>query len=458
MGNIELIDKIGFLSATLALPFHYWIQYHFLNKFLGFKGKIYKFVFFVVLLIIFNFLTLKIQYPFRIIVNDLLWFILLCYLCYGNILIKLYAAIVPDAILLLIYITFLSFDFHISSYINSLNIGSGRDLFLLCLINLGRELINLALFFMVLKNICKFLNFKDRTVNTYQSLYLLIPCLATYSLILIFYFVQAIHVDNKDYYLFSIFPGIYSAVPLVSISLLVSILITAYTFKKMLEGEEIQQKNLLMEQQFKFQIDHSKNLEGVYSGIRRIMHDMNNHLICLKNLAKSKNIEEINNYLDTLGQTINKLDCKIKTGNAVSDAVINEKYNIAKLEDIEFSCDFLIPEGLTLSSVDLCIILGNALDNALEACMRIKNGNIHKEISVNSYIRDLYLIIEVSNSATDKIQYNKNKIVTKKNDKINHGIGISNIEMIVEKYNGILDIIEGKNKFVLNLMLKVKET
>ena len=90
--------------------------------------------------------------------------------------------------------------------------------------------------------------------------------------------------------------------------------------------------------------------------------------------------------------------------------------------------------------------------------MRIKNGNIHKEISVNSYIRDLYLIIEVSNSATDKIQYNKNKIVTKKNDKINHGIGISNIEMIVEKYNGILDIIEGKNKFVLNLMLKVKET
>lgn len=56
----------------------------------------------------------------------------------------------------------------------------------------------------------------------------------------------------------------------------------------MLQGEEIRQKNLLMEQQFKLQIDHSKNVESVYSGIRRIMHDMNNHLICLRNLAENK--------------------------------------------------------------------------------------------------------------------------------------------------------------------------
>ncbi|SQC02779.1 membrane-associated ATP-binding domain-containing protein [Clostridium tetanomorphum] len=414
MNNIQVIDKIGLLSSTLALPFHYAIQYYFLNKFLGFKDKIWKFTSFVVLLIILNFLTLKMQYPLRIIVNDLLWFILLCYLCYGNFLIKLYAAIVPSAILLLIYITFLSFDFHISSYVNSLNMDMRKDLILLCLMNLTRELINLALFFFALKNICKFLSFKGKTVNTYQSLYLLIPCLATYSLILVFYFIQAIHVDNKNYYLFSIFPEIYSVVPLVSISLLVSILITAYTFKKMLQGEEIRQKNLLMEQQFKLQIDHSKNVESVYSGIRRIMHDMNNHLICLRNLAENKNIEEITKYLDTLGQTVSKLDCKIKTGNTVSDAVINEKYNIAKLEGIEFICDFLIPKVLILNSVDLCIILGNALDNALEACMRIQDENIHKKIFISSYLRDLYLIIEISNSAADKLQYNEDGIVTKK--------------------------------------------
>lgn len=52
MNNIQVIDKIGLLSSTLALPFHYAIQYYFLNKFLGFKDKIWKFTSFVVLLII----------------------------------------------------------------------------------------------------------------------------------------------------------------------------------------------------------------------------------------------------------------------------------------------------------------------------------------------------------------------------------------------------------------------
>ncbi|MBZ9622103.1 GHKL domain-containing protein [Clostridium sp. FP2] len=457
MGNSEIIDRIGFLFTTLAIPFHYIIQYYFLKRFLGFKNKTWIFIFFVVLLTILNLLTFNIHSPLKIIVNDLLWFTILYYLCYGNFFLKLYASIVPDAISLLIYITFLSFDFHIVAYIGTLNTASARAILILCLINFARELIDLALFYLFLKNICKLLNLKERNVNTYQSLYLLIPCLATYSLILIFYFVQAIHVDNKEYYLLSIFPEIYSAVPIVSISLLVSILVAAYTFNKMLQGEETQQKNLLMEQQFKLQIDHSKNLEGLYSGIHSIMHDMHNHLLCLKTLAKMENTVEINKYLDALGQTIDKLDCKIKTGNAVSDAIINEKYNIAKVEGIDFVSDFIIPKELLLDPVDLCIILSNTLDNAIEACMRIQDESICRKISVISYLRDLYLIIEVSNSTIGKLQYKENIIVTQKHDKANHGIGISNIKMIVNKYNGILDIVEEKNKFILNLMLKVKE-
>ncbi|URS74470.1 hypothetical protein [Clostridium autoethanogenum] len=59
-----------------------------------------------------------------------------------------------------------------------------------------------------------------------------------------------------------------------------------------------------MEQQFKLQINHSKNLEALYSSIRSVKHDINNHLLCLKILAENGNTKEINKYLYTLGQTI----------------------------------------------------------------------------------------------------------------------------------------------------------
>ncbi len=159
-----------------------------------------------------------------------------------------------------------------------------------------------------------------------------------------------------------------------------------------------------MEQQFKLQLTHSNNIEMLYKGIRGITHDMNNHVSCLRNLAATNNIEDIKKYLININETISKLDFKIKTGNSISDAIINEKYNIAKANEIEFICDFLLPKETLLEPVDLCVILSNALDNALEACMRITDSNILKKICIKSCIKNIYLIIEVSNSTTNKIQ------------------------------------------------------
>lgn len=457
MEHMRIIDILGFSSSILALPFHYVIQLYFLNRFLGFKNKLWKCIFFIVLSVILNILIYKTHSPLTSIATDLLWLILLCYLCNGNFILKLYAAIVPTTILLIIYIIFLSFDYNVSFYVSNLDINSTINIFLIFLIDFAREAISLIILFIFLNRISNFLSFKERTVNIYESLYLFVPCFATYSLILIFYFIQAIHVENKNYYLFSIFPKVYLLVPLVCISLLISILLNAYIFKKSLQVKDFEKKNLLMKQQFKLQINHNKNVEGLYSGMRSIKHDMQNHLLCLKNLANNNNIEEIKEYLQILGQTIEKLNYKIKTGNVISDAIINEKYNIAKMDNIEFICNFIMPNDTLIDSVDLCIILSNCLDNAIEACIKINDEAINKKIIITSYLKDLYLIIEVSNTTTDKVKYKNNKIISTKKDRNNHGIGLSNIEMIIKKYNGILDIITEENKFTLNIMLKFKD-
>lgn len=458
MEKQQIFEIISFSSTCFTVSFLYVIEYYFYKRFLGFKNKVWKFFLCALLLTVFDFLIIKtLSEPLRIIIHDVIWLLIICFLCKGNYLIKFYAVIVEETTLLLISMTFFMFDFWILPMTHNINMSFNEHIIIGFINNIFSDSIRLAILFILLKKICRFLNLKGKLVNLYQGLYLLIPCLSIYSLVLIFYIIQDIRIDDKKYYLPYIFPGIYYVLPLVSCALLISILITAYTFKKMLEGEEQQQRSMLMEQQFKLQLIHSKNIEGFYNGIRSIMHDMNNHLACLNNLAGENNVDEIKKYLDNIGQTIRKLDFKIKTGNAISNAVINEKYNIAKEEGIEFICDFMIPKEISLEPVDLCVILSNALDNAIEACLRIKDSNISKIIWVKSYIREMYLIIEVSNTTIDKIRYNENKIMSTKSDRHNHGMGISNIEVAIEKYNGIVDIIEEKGRFTINIMLKIND-
>ena len=198
-----------------------------------------------------------------------------------------------------------------------------------------------------------------------------------------------------------------------------------------------------------------KSIDGIYLGIRKVIHDMNNHISCLRNLADNNNLEEIKKYLHNISQTIGKLDFKIKTGHPICDAVINEKLNISQIEGITFVCNFLMPQKTSLESIDLCIILSNALDNSIDACKKITAPDIEKKISLKSYLRGLYLIIEISNSSIEKLTYLGDKILSSKLDKSNHGIGLSNINDVVKKYSGIVDIVDEKNCFTLSIMLKI---
>jgi hypothetical protein len=453
MEKQQIAEIIEFSSTYFTLPFLYAVKYYFYKSFLGFRSKAWKFVLSIVLFTVANlFILTTASEILKIIMDGSIWIIIICILCKGSFLIKFYAVIVENAILLLINITFLTFDFSILRITHKLNMSFNEHMIISFINNISRDIISFTILFVFLKKICNLLDLKERTVNLYQGLYLLIPCLSSYSLALVFYIIQSIKIDGRQYYLPFIFPKIYYVLPLLSFALIISIVITAYTFKKMIEGEQEKQKNVLMEQQLK----HSKSIETLYNGIRGIMHDMNNHIACLRTLACVNNIEEIKNYLDNISQTINKLDLKIKTGNPISDAVINEKYNIAKKQEIEFVCDFMIPKETLLEPMDLCTILSNTLDNAIEACMRITDSNIFKIIWIKSYIKDMYMIIEVSNTTTNKLSYVKNKIISTKSDKLNHGMGISNIEAVVRKYNGIVDIVEEKNKFIINLMLKIE--
>lgn len=223
----------------------------------------------------------------------------------------------------------------------------------------------------------------------------------------------------------------------------------------------------------------------------------------VKNNRHNGNAEYYNQhetYLEELGRRLAALEIKFHTGNMVADALLYAKWlELSKtLPGLVFDVEELyFPEGITIDAYDLGIILGNALDNAAEACQRMKikddkametakdkvspndikeqvyyteKENIEESkvkdcsrelgegmfIRLRSFQKKKMFFLEVENCFDGKLLKRKDKEfpTTIKKEKGIHGIGLSNIKRIAEKYQGAVDWSVKEDIFTLSVMIK----
>ena len=56
--------------------------------------------------------------------------------------------------------------------------------------------------------------------------------------------------------------------------------------------------------------------------IRRMRHDMKNHLICIRDLAANGRYDELADYIGELSEAVNDADRLIHTGSGIIDAIV----------------------------------------------------------------------------------------------------------------------------------------
>lgn len=233
---------------------------------------------------------------------------------------------------------------------------------------------------------------------------------------------------------------------------LICLFFTVIILNKLEEESELKNRQALLTQNFNMQSDHYRYLQVQYEKTRAFKHDINNHLICIKNLMTDGNVNDAKKYLEKMTHSLDKLNLKVSTGNPFADAVISEKCNNMFEKNIEFSCNLNLPVSINIDPLDLCVILGNALDNAIEACSKITDNKIKKYIYLKSTISKSFIVFESENSMQG---YIKNRdIHTDKEDRLNHGFGLLNIKGIAEKYSGAVYTKNSVNKFSLNIILQ----
>ena len=130
---------------------------------------------------------------------------------------------------------------------------------------------------------------------------------------------------------------------------------------------------LLLQQQIKLSEQYYEDLSLSQQRLKGIRHDMKNHLQSLCWMAaritpKSRETEEIQEYLGHLTQDIGEASQILSTGNMGLDALLSLKLGQAREEKITVQSKISVPKEIGLATEDGIIILGNLLDNAMKAC------------------------------------------------------------------------------------------
>lgn len=220
----------------------------------------------------------------------------------------------------------------------------------------------------------------------------------------------------------------------------------------LLEKNNLEQKNRILSGQLEQQLAHYEKLKQVYQKIRGIRHDLKNHFFALDELLSHKDIEGAQDYLHSFMSDIFNANYRIyDTQNPILDALLTEKLAWALQAGIQIDTDITIRPDIHIDNVDLCILFGNALDNAIEACRCLNDAD--KKITIKMLTRKSLLNVVIRNTALPPVKGTNGFYETSKQDKLNHGLGLTNISEVVTKYDGAVQTEYKDGYFTLTCML-----
>lgn len=337
-----------------------------------------------------------------------------------------------------------------------------------CLIIIFMEIVQGALLLVSIRKIVKNYHCGRNMQMDREMVFYLLPAVAGVLIAVLVRLLLIIAEEGNPVLLYDRYPVLYLIIPLIALVLLVAIVFSFRIYQDMVVLQEERAEKIILENQNAQMQSSMVEMEHLYDGIRSVKHDMKNHMAVLQNLIRKRyqldgggEDEEIQHYFEGMYQSVEQLDSKVHTGNAVSDAVVGSKFLYAEkqVKGIKLDADgFMLFDAITIKAYDIGIILNNGLDNAIEACMRLREKQPDAEayITIRSFKAKNMYFIEIENSFDGVALFHQDSglPISTKEEKEVHGIGLKNIKKCAVKYGGDIDCIVKGNKFILSVMVK----
>lgn len=200
--------------------------------------------------------------------------------------------------------------------------------------------------------------------------------------------------------------------------------------------EQLEARRNANREQIERQVRYYDALEETHREWRSIVHDMKNHLLCIDTLLEAGDIFGAQTYIEKLREQADYVGREfIHTGNRVLDALLMDKVFIAKGIGVQVSQELAIGRTMKLEDVDCCTLFGNALDNAIEACLRMKQNQ--RRIILRLKLTGNMLHVDIENTSPPPLVKEGGFFRTSKADKRRHGMGMHNMGKVIEAYDGV---------------------
>lgn len=209
----------------------------------------------------------------------------------------------------------------------------------------------------------------------------------------------------------------------------------------------------ILQQAFKSQEKSVEETKILYQSVRSIRHDLKQHFQVALTMLHSGKINEAVDYMEKYNDTVlDGISNKVFCDNDVVNYIINSKSKICSDRHIKIYI-YIANEIPEFSDLDLCVLLGNALDNAIEGV----SGEGSNEIYLELRNVDNFFMISVKNTIINSVLEDNPNLISTKNEKEVHGLGILSMKEVVQKYNGSIEFYESDNKFCCDMLLDIPD-
>ncbi len=286
--------------------------------------------------------------------------------------------------------------------------------------------------------------------NETELLYLMVSTLVGFVYCAIIRSIQFVWEDGEVWILDKQFPIVRLLIPLGSILCLGAVFLAALLLKRVKDAIEKQKENQIYQNRLYDMEKYIRDMELMYADVRSMRHDLKNYVADMQILAQSgeeADKKAFSEYLRALKDRVEELDFAFRTGNPITDVVINRQFGNAAKKGIVTESAFMYPAKEAVEAFDISILLNNALENAVEACP--EGGSI----SLSSKRQGKLYLISVQNTCEHDIFWEDGLPVSSKTGAL-HGQGIKNMQKIAEKYGGTVHARLGNQIFYLEILLQ----
>ena len=189
-----------------------------------------------------------------------------------------------------------------------------------------------------------------------------------------------------------------------------------------------------------------RGLQQQETQVRRLRHDLRNHLTVIRGLLEQGDEEGAIGYLDQIAGSPALRGTMRICENETANVVLTAKAEVMEREEITADLAVSLPRDLPVADADLCALLGNALDNAIEGT----RGGPRRQVTIRCRADKGLLMLRVTNSMGNPV---KPDLSTTKADREAHGFGIPGMREIAERYGGLLDAGARDGEFELVVCL-----